>query len=82
MFTSQFRIPDAFHMAGSPEADKDQEGRVYRHENTMGDAFDRAYTIAFNTSGPFARIDVQTTREGIESLRDALNVVLVTEDAA
>lgn len=82
LFTTQFRIPDAFHLAGSPEADKAQEGKVHRHEADASGMFRTAYTVCFNTNGPFARVDVQTTREGIESLRDALNVVLVTEGQA
>jgi hypothetical protein len=80
MYSKDFHIPDAYHMAGSPQVERPLPGTVYRHGDTTGGMIPRSYNIAFNTSGPFVRVDVQTTREGIESLRDALNAVLTAED--
>lgn len=80
MYTKGFSVYDAFHMAGSPETEKPIPGVVYRHEDKMSGMFPRSYTISFNTSGPYVKAEITTTREGIESLRDALDAALNAED--
>jgi hypothetical protein len=80
MYSKGFQLPDAFHIAGSPQVERPISGVVYRHPDKLNGMIPRSYNIAFNTSGPFLRVDVQTTREGIESLRDALNAALAVED--
>lgn len=80
MIVKDFTLPDAYHMVDSTDKFAPTLGSLIVHDDRHPDVFHRSYNLTINTVG-MIRVECMTTREGIESLRDACNAALEHADS-